>query len=53
MTCRWMREIRTARSRFFLCELSSTDPVYPKYPRQPVLDCAGYELQEQNDKSGV
>jgi hypothetical protein len=29
-------------SRFFLCELSKTDPRFPKYPPLPVLRCAGY-----------
>jgi hypothetical protein len=37
-----MREVRTARSRFLLCELSATRVAFPKYPRQPVLRCAGY-----------
>ncbi|MGQ0813615.1 MAG: hypothetical protein ACT4O1_04040 [Gemmatimonadota bacterium] len=29
-------------SRFLLCELSKTDPRFPKYPPLPVLRCAGY-----------
>ncbi len=29
-------------SRFFLCQLSEVDPRFPKYPRIPVLACAGY-----------
>jgi hypothetical protein len=29
-------------SRFYLCRLSATDPRFPKYPRLPVLACAGY-----------
>lgn len=29
-------------SRFYLCRLASTDPVFPKYPRIPVLRCAGF-----------
>jgi putative acetyltransferase len=37
-----MREVRTARSRFLLCELSVTDAAYPKYPHQPVVQCNGY-----------
>lgn len=28
-----------------LCELSKTDPRFPKYPRLPVLACPGYELR--------
>jgi len=38
-----MREIRTARSRFLLCELSVTNDAYPKYPPQPVVRCQGHE----------
>jgi hypothetical protein len=29
-------------SRFYLCELSTVDPAFPRYPRLPVLRCAGY-----------
>ncbi len=42
-SCRNMREIRTARSRFLLCQLSVTNDNYPKYPPQPVVRCGGYE----------
>jgi hypothetical protein len=41
-TCQNVREIRTARSRFLLCELSFTNVAYPKYPPQPVVRCNGY-----------
>jgi hypothetical protein len=35
--------IRSDRgSRFYLCRLSAVDPRYPKYPRLPVLECAGH-----------
>jgi hypothetical protein len=37
-----MREVRTARSRFLLCQLSLTHDAFPKYPRQPVVRCDGY-----------
>jgi hypothetical protein len=30
-------------SAFYLCELSATDPAFPKYPCLPVLRCEGYE----------
>ena len=42
-TCQNMREVRTARSRFLLCELSTAKAVYPKYPPQPVVRCSGYQ----------
>jgi mannose-6-phosphate isomerase-like protein (cupin superfamily) len=42
--CGHVRIIRSDRgSSFYLCGLSSSDPRYPKYPRLPVLSCAGYE----------
>ena len=43
-TCKNMRQIVSDRgSVFLLCKLSAVDPNYPKYPRLPVLVCAGYE----------
>jgi hypothetical protein len=42
-SCTNMRLITSDRgSRFYLCELSKTDPRFPKYPRLPVLSCTGY-----------
>ena len=41
--CRHARQIESERkSVFILCELSLTDPRFPKYPRLPVLSCSGY-----------
>jgi hypothetical protein len=41
--CVFARRIESARgSRFVLCERSRTDPTFPKYPRLPVIACAGY-----------
>jgi hypothetical protein len=31
-------------SRFYLCRLSLTDPAFPRYPRIPVISCAGFTL---------
>jgi len=45
-TCRNVREVRTARSRFLLCELSVTNAAYPKYPPQPVARCDGYQNKD-------
>jgi hypothetical protein len=46
-TCTLMREVNTPKgSRFLLCQLSQTDPNYPKYPRQPVVRCDGYQKKE-------
>ncbi len=32
----------TRGSVFSLCGLSREDPAYPRYPRLPVMACAGY-----------
>jgi hypothetical protein len=41
--CSYARMIESERgSRFVLCERSATDTNYPKYPRIPVITCAGY-----------
>jgi hypothetical protein len=43
-SCIHGRIVTSARgSTFLLCGRSRTDARYPKYPRQPVLRCAGYE----------
>ncbi len=50
-TCAFCRVIRSDRgSTFYLCERSFTDSNYPKYPRLPVLECAGYQQKiDSND----
>lgn len=41
--CRHARVIRSDRgSVFILCQLSASNPGFPKYPRLPVLTCSGY-----------
>jgi hypothetical protein len=41
--CLHSRKIQSDRgSLFFLCNLSATDPAFPKYPRLPVVSCPGY-----------
>jgi hypothetical protein len=50
--CAHMREVITPRgSRFLLCQLSTTDPAYPKYPPQPVVHCDGYQPRDQSGQS--
>jgi hypothetical protein len=47
-TCAYQREVRNTRgSTFSLCERSREDPAYPRYPRLPVTECAGYERRTQ------
>ena len=42
-SCRNVKVVETRKgSRFYLCTLSDVDPRFPKYPRIPVLRCAGY-----------
>ena len=42
--CCHAESIESAKgSTFYLCGLSKTDPRFPKYPRLPVLSCAGFE----------
>ena len=49
-TCALMREVVTPKgSRFLLCQLSKTDPAFPKYPPQPVVRCAGYRPGDQGE----
>jgi hypothetical protein len=51
-TCRHVRLIRSDReATFYLCQLSATDPRFPKYPRLPVLSCSGYEEEEKGEIS--
>jgi hypothetical protein len=44
--CAACSNARTVESRrgssFWLCELSRTDQRFPRYPRLPVLRCAGF-----------
>jgi hypothetical protein len=41
--CVHSRRIESSRGAvFYLCELSRTNPSFVKYPRLPVLSCAGY-----------
>jgi hypothetical protein len=43
--CVHCRVITARRSRFYLCELSATDPAFPRYPRLPVRVCGGFETR--------
>jgi hypothetical protein len=44
-----MREIITLKgSRFLLCQLSKSEPSYPKYPPQPVVRCDGCQEKEKS-----
>lgn len=50
-TCAAMREVITPKgSRFLLCQMSKSDPTYPKYPPQPVARCDGYQRKDKNEE---
>ncbi|PYX75520.1 MAG: hypothetical protein DMG78_04055 [Acidobacteria bacterium] len=50
--CRFVRRIESdRRSIFYMCQRSATDPSFPKYPRLPVLQCAGYERADLGNPS--
>jgi hypothetical protein len=53
-SCRHQKVIRNTRgSTFSMCERSKTDQRYPKYPRLPVVECAGWErLDAGPERSG-
>jgi hypothetical protein len=40
--CRHARVVPGARTTFWLCRLSLVDARFPRYPRLPVLRCAGF-----------
>ena len=43
-TCQFVRIVETPKgSRFLLCQQSTTDDRFPKYPPQPVILCRGYQ----------
>lgn len=50
-TCRNVREVVSGKgSRFWLCQLSTIDRDYPKYPAQPVIRCRGYKATPANEE---
>jgi len=43
-SCLYVRRVQTSRSStFYLCRRSEEDPAYARYPRLPVIRCAGFE----------
>ena len=50
-TCALMREVVTPKgSRFLLCQLSQSNRDYPKYPRQPVVQCDGHQKKDKTEQ---
>ena len=45
--CRHSRVVETRRGTTFrLCERSTTDVRFPRYPKLPVFDCGGFEPRD-------
>ncbi len=50
--CRHSSIVKSAKGTvFYLCELSKTDGRFLKYPRLPVLSCAGFEQRVQTKQN--
>jgi hypothetical protein len=48
--CTHAQQFKSSKgSTFLLCGLSKTDPRFPKYPRLPVLACAGYRKNDESE----
>jgi hypothetical protein len=51
-SCKHVQLIKSDRgSVFYSCGLSARNPQFPKYPRLPMLSCAGYEKDESVEQS--
>jgi hypothetical protein len=49
--CTHARTVTSARgAAFWRCGLSDRDPKFPKYPRLPVLACAGFVRMETGER---
>jgi hypothetical protein len=49
--CRHARIVETPRgSTFYLCRRAEIDARFPKYPRLPVIRCAGFEAGPLPDR---
>jgi len=47
--CRWSRRSTNRRgSVFWLCRRAAIDERYAKYPRLPVVECEGYDSEEDD-----
>ena len=50
LTCRHVRVVQNAHSStFYLCRRAEDDARFARYPRLPVLRCAGYEPAEESE----
>ena len=43
LDCEYAKHVEAKEDTvYFLCQRFLTDPMFPKYPRLPVLRCSGY-----------
>ncbi len=53
-SCRHHGIVRSAKgSVFHRCAMAESDPAYPKYPRLPVIRCAGYMMDTHTFDDGL
>jgi hypothetical protein len=51
-SCRHVQVNKSDRgSVFYFCRLSASDARFPKYPRLPVVTCAGYEKRGEGQRT--
>ena len=50
-TCVHLLLVRSPRSTFVRCAMAEVDPRFPRYPRLPVVACAGYVAGAAPDAS--
>ena len=52
--CKHVQIVKSAKGSFFhLCMFFKKDPRFSKYPKLPVLACAGYQAREQESESSA
>ena len=49
--CRHARRVPTPRAVFWMCRLAASDPRFERYPRLPVIRCAGHEPGEPSEEA--
>ena len=48
-SCVHLLLVRSPRSTFVRCAMAEVDPRFPRYPRLPVVACAGYQARTAPD----
>ena len=53
-TCRFVRLVSSVRNAtYYRCGRSDEDPAYARFPRLPVVSCAGYERRAIDTNGNV